>query len=164
MLSFLRQYFGFTPNEIKVVLVLTATFLTGVAIRWYRSSWEGPPAQFGYAREDSIFLERSRRLFESDSSGAGDNQHKTGKKQSTKKTQLLPHSIDLNEADSDKLQLLPGIGKAYAERVISYRKIHGPFTSVDDLDHVKGIGKKTIERLRPYVFVRSTDSISVKPP
>ena len=162
MLSFLRQYFGFTPNEIKVVLVLTATFLTGVAIRWYRSSWVGQPAQFGYAREDSIFLERSRRLLEPDSSV--NSQNKAGKKQSAKKTQLLPHSIDLNKADSDKLQLLPGIGKAYADRVISYRKSHGPFNSVDDLDHVKGIGKKTIERLRPYVFVSSTDSITVRPP
>ena len=38
-----------------------------------------------------------------------------------------------------------------AERIIEYRKKHGEFTSVDALQNVSGIGKKTLEKLRPFI-------------
>ncbi len=48
---------------------------------------------------------------------------------------------------------LKGIGPVLAERIIQYRKMHGYFRSVDELIKIKGIGPKTLEKLRPYVTV-----------
>jgi len=65
--------------------------------------------------------------------------------------------LDLNAADSLALLSLPGIGPAYAARILAYRRAHGRFTSVEELRQVKGIGPKRLERLRAFVAVRSSD-------
>lgn len=62
--------------------------------------------------------------------------------------------LDLNRADTTALEALPGIGPVLAQRIVEFRMRHGPFTQVDDLLKVQGIGPKTLERLRPLVTVR----------
>lgn len=59
--------------------------------------------------------------------------------------------VDVNTADVDELQELPGVGASLAERIIAQRRAAGPFQSFDDLKEVKGIGEKTLERMRPHV-------------
>lgn len=61
--------------------------------------------------------------------------------------------INLNTADALMLQQLPRIGPALAERMLTYRETHGPFQSIDDVARVRGIGPKTLVRLRPLVRV-----------
>ncbi|MBM3213953.1 helix-hairpin-helix domain-containing protein [Candidatus Poribacteria bacterium] len=61
--------------------------------------------------------------------------------------------VNLNTADSATLQTLPGIGPVLAERIIAYRKEAGGFHSVDDLIDVRGIGPKTLGKLRDLVTV-----------
>ena len=48
---------------------------------------------------------------------------------------------------------LAGVGPAMAARIIDYRTQHGPFASVDQLDNVKGVGPRMMEKLRPLVKV-----------
>ena len=55
--------------------------------------------------------------------------------------------IDLNRASAGQLTRLPGIGPKIARRIVDDRNQRGPFKSVDDLSRVRGIGKKTLERL-----------------
>jgi competence protein ComEA len=62
--------------------------------------------------------------------------------------------IDINSADASELDKLPGVGPAIAQRIIEYRQANGPFRSVDDLIHVKGIGPKKMEQIRPMATVR----------
>ena len=62
-----------------------------------------------------------------------------------------PAVIDINTADEETLQQLPGIGPALAERIVADRTANGPYASADDLTRVSGIGEKTVEELRPYV-------------
>ena len=61
--------------------------------------------------------------------------------------------ININTATSQQLQTLPRIGPALAQRIIEYRQISGEFSTVDDLTNVKGIGEKTLEKIRDSITV-----------
>lgn len=60
--------------------------------------------------------------------------------------------IDVNQATAGQLQRLPGIGPTLAQRMIEARA-RQRFRSLDDLRRVRGIGTKTLERLRPHVII-----------
>ena len=61
--------------------------------------------------------------------------------------------VNINTAGVDELVTLPGIGKAYAQRIIEYREKNGPFKRVDDLLNVRGIGEKTLTKLKDRLTV-----------
>tara|TARA_R110000868_G_scaffold235273_9_gene489159 strand:- start:17260 stop:19176 length:1917 start_codon:yes stop_codon:yes gene_type:complete len=61
------------------------------------------------------------------------------------------YPININTADQATLQLLPGIGEAYAKRIIEYRLQNGGFSAIDELMEIRGIGEKRLQRLRPVV-------------
>lgn len=54
--------------------------------------------------------------------------------------------IDINTASAAELMALDGIGKAYAEKIVEYRKTNGPFKTPEDIMKVAGIGKVTWEK------------------
>ncbi|MFV0456116.1 MAG: ComEA family DNA-binding protein [Pseudomonas sp.] len=58
-------------------------------------------------------------------------------------------AVNLNTADAETLtRELTGIGATKARAIVQYRDAHGPFTSVDELLEVKGIGAATLEKNR----------------
>ena len=59
--------------------------------------------------------------------------------------------IDLNAADAKTLEQLPGIGAELAERLIAYRRLNGPFRSVDELADVAGMTQRRIDVVAPYL-------------
>ena len=61
--------------------------------------------------------------------------------------------ININRADSDKLQEIPGVGPATAQKIIEYREENGKFKSIEDIKNVSGIGSKTFESLKEYITV-----------
>ena len=64
--------------------------------------------------------------------------------------------LNLNTASVDDLAKLPGIGEVIAQRIVDYRESEGPFSSVEELDEVSGIGRKRIEGLKDYVTVEDS--------
>ncbi len=68
----------------------------------------------------------------------------------------LGQAIDINTADANQLSQLSNIGLKKAQEIINYRSTHGDFSSIDELQKVKGIGKSTVEknRLRMLVAVQ----------
>ena len=59
--------------------------------------------------------------------------------------------VDVNTATVAELETLPSIGPVMAQRIVNYRGMVGPFASLDELDHVSGIGPATLAELRGLV-------------
>jgi len=64
---------------------------------------------------------------------------------------LIPSRIDLDRATARDLERLPGIGPALAARIVADRVDRGPFRTPDALLRVRGIGPRTLNRIRPYL-------------
>jgi len=62
--------------------------------------------------------------------------------------QVVSGPVNINSADAKQLTSLAGIGESKAKAIVSFRKANGPFSNVNDLTKVKGIGSKFIERLQ----------------
>ncbi len=79
--------------------------------------------------------------------------------ENTKQTSL----IDINTATYEDLQTLNGIGPVLAQRIIDYRTEHGPFTTVDELVNVKGIGEATLNKFREQITVTAPSDETITP-
>lgn len=61
--------------------------------------------------------------------------------------------VNINTADEAALDRIPGVGPATARAIVEEREKNGPFSSVDDITRVEGIGKKKLERMRDSLCV-----------
>ncbi|WP_193164721.1 ComEA family DNA-binding protein [Microbulbifer hainanensis] len=67
-------------------------------------------------------------------------------------TQVAVAAVNLNSASAEELaEKLEGVGAARAEMIVKYRDEHGPFTSVEQLLEIKGIGTATLEKNRTKI-------------
>ena len=67
---------------------------------------------------------------------------------------VLADPVDINSADADTLaSSIDGVGTQKAIAIVQYREANGPFSSVDDLVNVQGIGMKTIDKNRDKLTV-----------
>jgi competence protein ComEA len=69
--------------------------------------------------------------------------------------------VNLNTATPQQLDLLPGVGATAVKRIMEQRA-KAPFTKLEDLSRVKGIGKKKLEKLRPYLAVSGPTTLREK--
>ncbi len=60
--------------------------------------------------------------------------------------------IDLNSASAEELQALPGIGEVKANAIVAYRRDVGPFSSVEEVVEVRGIGPATLDAIADLVY------------
>ena len=61
--------------------------------------------------------------------------------------------ININKANAQDLENVPGIGPSTAEKIIIYRTENGKFSSIDDLKNVTGIGEKKFESIKDFISV-----------
>ena len=66
---------------------------------------------------------------------------------------LLINKIDINQASEEELMALPGIGPKTAHFIVTFRSERGQFQTIEDLKGVKGIGHKTLEKLKPFIKI-----------
>jgi competence protein ComEA len=59
--------------------------------------------------------------------------------------------VNVNTADQTTLETLPGVGPVTAQAILAYRTENGPFTAVDELIDVSGIGEATLAEIAPHV-------------
>ena len=89
--------------------------------------------------------------------GSGEPKSTAPKETAPKATQpkepAVTFPVNINTATVRELDALPGVGEVIAQRIIDYRSTNGPFQSVDELINVKGIGEKTLAKIKPYATV-----------
>jgi competence protein ComEA len=155
--------FNFTSSEIKALL-FTVTVLLVSGIYQLLSPHKNIQPPIDYSKPDSIFQRLSNNnnpvksietniLHQEINNAQKDNEVKKVKREKTKNEKLSPSPVNINTASEQDLQKLPGIGPAMSRRIIDYRNSNGNFEQPEDLTNVKGIGKKTMEKLMPYIKI-----------
>ena len=145
---------SFTGQERRILLVLVCTFLVGLIIKGIQHERDENHLQI---------LESSVSKFDSEYSAIAmeksEKPVQTGKQvaRQTKSKDTL--RIDINSAEEKLLVLLPRIGPVLASRIVEYRIKNGPFLTLDDVIKVRGIGPKTLERIRPYIYISQDTTI-----
>ena len=61
--------------------------------------------------------------------------------------------VNINTATAEELQAIKGIGQVKAEAIVKDRKKNGKFNSIDDLARVKGIGEKTVKKIKNEITI-----------
>jgi len=59
--------------------------------------------------------------------------------------------VNINTATADELDTLPGIGPTTAQKIIDYRTQHGPFSQIEQVMDVSGIGPATFDRIKDLI-------------
>lgn len=75
-------------------------------------------------------------------------------------------AININTASKEELETLDGVGPVKAQAIIDYRKKHGSFKTVDELDNVPGFGEKTMANVKSQISVGGRTTLpatAVKP-
>lgn len=72
--------------------------------------------------------------------------------------------VNINTADAAALDTLPGIGPTKAAAIVDYRTSHGPFTTIEAIQNVKGIGPATFEKLKDHITVAGTTVVETAKP
>ena len=129
---------GFTRREESVLLFLVVSFVVGMGVKFYRSYWAPLPA---LVAEKNISLSSIEK-----NAGEGEGRGV--------KTKITTRKVFLNTATQEDLERLPGIGPVTAGRIIEYRREKGFFSSLEELTKVKGVGQKTVEKLKPYLKLK----------
>ncbi|UCG62229.1 MAG: helix-hairpin-helix domain-containing protein [Candidatus Zixiibacteriota bacterium] len=121
----MNRYFDFTSRQLKFLAILSATaLLMGGYLLVKTYAYQSPETP-----PFEVIVGEDQRQF-------------TG-----------VFVLDPNTAPADSLELLPGIGKVLADRIVAYRQ-EQRFESEIDITEVKGIGPKLYERIKPYLKVK----------
>ncbi|MFQ5454534.1 MAG: ComEA family DNA-binding protein [Candidatus Zixiibacteriota bacterium] len=121
----MNRFFDFTSRQLKVLGLLSGTALLMGGYLFIRSN----TVQVEETPPFEVFIGENEQLF-------------TG-----------IFILDPNTSPADSLELLPGIGKVLADRIVEYRQRQW-FEKEIDITEVKGIGPKLFEKIKPYLKVK----------
>ena len=156
----LADKYGFTSEEIKVILLFIVLIAAGSMYKLYRDNDSAPNKQT-YAKQDSLFFQilgdtqsvapQHDSLFKTADAASG---MAAVKQESPHKGSVPEKSVNINRASAKELTLLPGVGEKTAEKIIAYRKQIGSFRNIEEIMDVKGIGVKKFEKMKRFIVVR----------
>ena len=161
----LLSRFGITARETVIIAVLVFCLTGGLIIKY--SGWNKPD-DFDYSGPDKQFEEKTKQDFDLlknqslnelqkersiEIKKTADSLYSGIENQSKNKVIKINRIINLNNAYSADLMLLPGIGEVIAERIIEYREKTGGFKKIEEIKNVKGIGDKKFEMIKAFITV-----------
>lgn len=154
---FLKKFFsrisektGLTQYEVKAVISFALLLAIGMIYSYYNNRPE-KIKRYDYSVQDSLYnaiIGSTRAEIDSAmDSSATSLSHKAEKTE-----KLLPgQKIKINSAPEEKLCMIPGIGIKTADEIIIARQRGVVFKKSSDLLEVKGIGKKKLVKLMPFI-------------
>ena len=74
-------------------------------------------------------------------------------KTTTENAVTLSEKVNINTSSEEALTTVPGIGPKTAQNIYAYKKQNGNFNTIDDLLNVKGIGEKSLKKMKPYLTI-----------
>ena len=137
--------FTFNRNEQIILLLLCGVLIVGIVIRYLDSRDPDRIPDFE-VRKNAVEVppREEAEVHQSLSPVEADGKEKA---------EVSPAGklIDINSATAKEFERLPRIGPQIAGRIVAYREKYGAFKRIDDITKVKGIGPKTLDRLRPHL-------------
>ncbi|MBN2780647.1 MAG: helix-hairpin-helix domain-containing protein [Candidatus Marinimicrobia bacterium] len=121
----------FTKKEKNIILIVAAVLLLGAI---------GLLVRIVLKKQRPV---RSRDVSMEESFLREDEQCSEGK--------LPSEPVNINTAGLMELEALPYLGIEKAKDILEYRDKNGPFLNLDDLTKISGIGKKTLDKLKPLI-------------
>jgi len=137
----------FTKREKHVILFLVCTLILGYGVKLYQGSHLYDDFKPVASIEKESFEKKARLAYDTSKRKGLNSSESSTENDSKPQTGI----ININTAKKQNLVKLPKIGTVTAERIIRFRDDYGPFKSFDDLLKVKGIGPKTLEKLKPQI-------------
>ncbi len=122
-----------TSGVERGVLIATAVFLLGTAGFFLSQRWN----------QESYAVQTQALLLQTDQAQQEEQQEET----------QIQELVNINTADTELLETLPGIGPVKAQAIVDDREENGPFTVVEELIRVPGIGESTLAGLLDYITV-----------
>ena len=121
----INDFFGFSAKQLKALWVLIALGI--LSLIYLLISDYSSPIRSG--EELTIYV------------GGSDQTYQT------------VFTVDLNTSPVDSLELIPGIGPVFSERIIAYRDSAGSFQTTEEITKVRGIGYKLYHKIKGYLKV-----------
>ena len=142
-----------TKQEKLVFIFLCTTLVSGYLIQYMKQRNVDDPFHIISKTEKEEFKHAAIHAYASQ--GIQDNEtHNIAAGDATEKNiKDGEELVNINTAVKQELMALPKIGPVTAERIIRFRDDFGPFQSIDDLAKIKGIGPKTLERLKIRIII-----------
>ena len=137
--------FGFTKQEQRFILFLLVAFAIGLGVSHIRKVKLSQPS------ED--WREKRQHLIAEFEQVAETEPQDTTRLSIKERKAAFTGTININTASEKELQLLPGIGPVTASKIIQYRTEFGTFENTNDLLKIKGIGPKTLEKIKSNTSV-----------
>jgi competence protein ComEA len=136
-----QEYGGFSMKKrsfltLLITVVVTVFFISSVPV---------------LAKTSTTSSEKKTKQTVSKKTKKFKKSKKSKKSKSTKsksKASLKTGKVNINTADAKSLTEFTGIGPKIAKNIIAYRKKNGKFRKAEDLLQVKGIGEKTLKKMR----------------
>lgn len=140
----------FTKQERIVIIFLVVGLIVGAGLKILKIDFLSEPVsnEPAFAGFEQQILAKDREI---------DSIYTKGGEENVLQQMQEKLKIDINTADFDQMLLLPHVGPVMAKRIIEYRNKNGKFGSVEELRKVKGIGIKTLEKLKPFIIVTNKE-------
>jgi competence protein ComEA len=142
----------FTPQERFAILFLIFILVLGTSIYLYKLNH--PSFAPAYIIEDFEKKMKEERMKQNLVDYNLPLPYQEKNEMEIKKKELQKGQININTARIDELIQIPGIGPAYAKKIIDYRKKYNGFRTIEEIKRIKGIGDKTFEKMKGYIKVK----------
>ena len=142
-----------TKQEKWVFVFLCTTLVSGYLIKYMKQRNMDDPLHIISKTEKEEFKQAAIHAYSSQGIQDNETPNIAAGDATEKNIKDGEELVNINTAVKQELMALPKIGPVTAERIIRFRDDFGPFQSIDDLAKIKGIGPKTLERLKTRIII-----------